>query len=163
VHKNCFKEVGYFNEKNRTAQDVEMILALLSRYEFIHIPKILSQRRDHEASDFHQLHELNVSEGDQMMLDLLKIEGIEYFYPGHHNNSDSYNDLAWLLIQGNPKISAYCYLQSRQFNQSILNPATILSTLGTSNLKLFIDLYYFMRNSARGLVRKVSHVFHFWF
>lgn len=168
IHKDCFKKTGPYNVNNRTAQDVEMALSLLHYFEFRHIPEIISARRDHMASDFHQLQELNVVEGDQMLLELLEEKGISYFFSHLTNSStqldiaNSYNELAYSLICGNPKISDYCFAKSKKLNPTPLNPALLLSILGSKRVKVIINIYYFIRNSFRGVVRRLKNVFNLW-
>jgi len=169
IHKDCFKKVGLFNVTNRTAQDVEMALALLSRYTFLHIPRIVSKRRDHDASDFHQLRELNISEGDEMMKNLIDTKGIEYFFPDLNNSKTpnqkfalAYNELAGRMIRGNPKFADYCYERSLDRLNTVFNPALLAKLTGAKNIKIMLNIYYFIRNSLRGLSRKAGHVLHFW-
>jgi hypothetical protein len=47
VHRSCFAQVGLFNERNRTTQDVEMALRLARHYVFYHSEKGITYSRDH--------------------------------------------------------------------------------------------------------------------
>lgn len=154
VHKSCFKEVGNFNERNRTTQDVEITLALLSKYEFSHISKVLVRRRDHIESDFHTLKVINSIDRDQLILRFLKTYGINYFYPGEPE-AQSYTNFGKYLYVSNPTIADQCFKDSIKLWPSISNPAVYFSLVDMRIPRAIKLVYDFTVGSIKGLYKKI--------
>lgn len=57
IHRSCFEVAGYFNEDNRTTQDVEITIRLATCFEFHHNPHAVVYSREHQQRGTHVLSE----------------------------------------------------------------------------------------------------------
>jgi hypothetical protein len=64
IHKDCFNQVGLFNEDLLTTQDYDMWFRLAQYYEFAHIPRVLLKSRLHPEQGMrtHGVHQSEVTE-----------------------------------------------------------------------------------------------------
>jgi glycosyltransferase involved in cell wall biosynthesis len=64
IHRDCFNQVGLFNEDLLTTQDYDMWFRLAHRYEFAHIPMVLLKSRLHpeQGMKTHDGHQSEVTE-----------------------------------------------------------------------------------------------------
>jgi glycosyltransferase involved in cell wall biosynthesis len=82
VHRSCFDRVGFFNEANRTTQDVEMTLRLSSAFPFTLSPRALTYKRVHPDRGTETLG-AQVKKDTGRLMDMIHDElGIDRFFPG---------------------------------------------------------------------------------
>ncbi|MDO9085185.1 MAG: glycosyltransferase [Anaerolineaceae bacterium] len=100
-HKSCLEKVGYFNEKNRTTQDIEMQLRLLKYYKFYFNENTSVTIREHsERGTFIQAQQ---HKKDEMLLaDIILHEfSINEFFPNlnleeNFEMNDKVSSLLWM-------------------------------------------------------------------
>ncbi|MFH2102008.1 MAG: glycosyltransferase [Chloroflexota bacterium] len=76
IHRDCFKAVGLFNEKNSTIQDTEMSLRLAAAFSFFLDPQVGLYSRDHSGRGTYLLseqHRQDLRKLCQVIHDELKI------------------------------------------------------------------------------------------
>ena len=83
INKNCFTEVGLFDEELRTTNDYLMWFKLAAKYSFKFIPKILTKYR------FHAKQQTNIDENHLKECDLLWKKMIEEL---NDNNIKQFSD-----------------------------------------------------------------------
>lgn len=88
IHKTCFEKTGLFDEKNRTTQDVIMVLQLSKDYSFFLSKRSIFYSRDHPARDTHLLSEQHRSDlvktGDFIHNEMR----MEHFFPEREDRND---------------------------------------------------------------------------
>lgn len=86
VPKECFDQIGLFDESLRTTNDYNMWFRLAEKYEFHHIAKSLVKGRKHREQGSITISKLQLVEIDMLrkwMLDKLPLSRIVSFSKGH--------------------------------------------------------------------------------
>jgi hypothetical protein len=74
IPKKCFATVGLFNETLRTTQDYDMWFRMAQHFDFIHLPQVLLQAREHGEQGTITMSPLHVKECNELLIDgMLKI------------------------------------------------------------------------------------------
>ena len=87
IHKTCFDNAGLFDERNRTTQDVIMMLRLSMSYNFFLNEESVFYSREHPTRDTHLLsgqHTLDLLKVGEFMHDVMNMEN---FFPRQTKNS----------------------------------------------------------------------------
>ena len=80
IHKTVFEDVGYFNERNRTTQDIEMWLKLVyHNYSISFLPEPLSILRNHEERGSKRLRVQQIQDLNYLFHQILRIYPITFF------------------------------------------------------------------------------------
>ena len=79
ILKNCFLEVGNFDINNKTLQDFDMQLKLLTKYDIFLLDEILSIRRHHEEQGIEKILKKHLVEKDRYFKSVIKKFGLEFF------------------------------------------------------------------------------------
>jgi len=66
IKKLCFESVGFFNEKNKTIQDVEMSLILSKYYNFYYNDNAITFCRDHPSRGSYSLNKAHYNDSKYM-------------------------------------------------------------------------------------------------
>lgn len=74
IPRECFATVGLFNENLRTTQDYDMWFRMAQRYDFVHMPLVLLQSREHGEQGTITMSQLHVRECNEFLIDgMLKV------------------------------------------------------------------------------------------
>ncbi len=95
THRICFNEVGYFNDANRTMQDVEMSLLLSRKYTYFHNENAYVYKREHENMGTITLKEQHKKDQQVLMKYLHNNFSIKDFFPGIEHESKEQLIEAW--------------------------------------------------------------------
>jgi len=144
IDKNCFYNIGLFDENLKAAQDVDITLRLLSRYNVVEIALPLTLRRDHQESGFHVMNSYVKKENNDLLFSLLNNKGIQFFSPNCHNNKDAakaYNKLGNYRVDHCYDFSLLCYKKSKSVWPSIFNPAVYMLKLNRKTVRCFLRIH----------------------
>ena len=72
IKTSALKEVNYFNENNKTCQDLEMTLRLVERHPIHIIDQVLVTRREHESQESRAGISYHIREKNDFYMSLLK-------------------------------------------------------------------------------------------
>jgi len=139
IHKSCFDEIGFFDEKNRTTQDTQMSLLLSSRFHYYLNNKSTSYRREHKERGIHvfsQQHKKDVLYLCDFIHNRLSIDD---FFPELKDNPNNISD-AWLWMGffynnfGALNHAEECFYKSVHYERNIFKKNVMI-------LKIFIFKY----------------------
>jgi len=114
IHKDCFNVVGLFDESDKTTQDLEMQIRLLT-FSSIHIlPEVLTLFRSHADQVTHRQNCLHFSDKNRLMKTILNKYDLTLFSDtAVKTKNDRYKTLTWLgnyaLNNHLYKGAEYCY------------------------------------------------------
>ncbi len=138
IHKSCFIESGFFDEKNKTMQDVQMSLLLSSRFPFYLNDKSVTYSRDHQERGTYILYRQH-EEDQRYFCDFIHNKMvIEDFFPTLKNNLDNISDaLVWMgdlyCNFGALKYAEECFHTSVQYEKNTFKK--ILTRLKLINMR----------------------------
>ncbi|WP_243689206.1 hypothetical protein [Geotalea toluenoxydans] len=69
IPRECFAAVGLFNENLRTTQDYDMWFRMAQHFDFIHLPLVLLQVRQHGEQGTITMSPLHVKECNEFLID----------------------------------------------------------------------------------------------
>lgn len=163
VPYECFNRTGFFNEQNRTAQDVEFTFLLLHYYKIRFIDECCVLRRDHAESGFYNLVYQNIKDCKELIIRLINDYGIEFFYDNELlacdsiiiRNSKTYNKLAMkhLLSKRATELDKIFFNLSIKNWDSFLNEAKIISLIGIRRYALIIKFFVKIKNIINKLIQ----------
>ena len=167
VSKSIITDVGCLNEKNKNAQDTELILNILSKYEihFMDIP--LVYRRQHSEQGFQVDIESGKRDSFELFKKILEKDGIDFFTNGEENSkfreSCLFLFLAWKYQEdrrsGNNPIPKYILNSSVHKWGSLFNPC--LFFLKTPFIfKQIVWRCSDCKRVASFFVKKIKEIFH---
>jgi len=97
IHKECFRDVGLFDEQNRTVQDLEMQIRLVSYSPIYIIPKVLTLLRSHDDQVTKKSAGLLSAERDALMGTIIKKHDLGLFSDRPvRTRQDRYDTFVWL-------------------------------------------------------------------
>jgi glycosyltransferase involved in cell wall biosynthesis len=132
IHKDCFNSVGFFDEKNRTIQDLEMQIRLVSYAPIYIIPEVLTLFREHDDQVTKKKSKVHLSEKSVLMKTILNNYDLALFSDMPvRTRQERYNILTWLgnyaINQGAYKGSEFCYRKA--LAQKPLSPLLCLQLI----------------------------------
>jgi len=72
IPRECFATVGLFNENLRTTQDYDMWFRIAQHFNFIHLPLVLLQAREHGEQGTITMSPLHVKECNEFLIDCMR-------------------------------------------------------------------------------------------
>ena len=172
IHKYCFNEIGFFDEKNRTTQDVQMTLLLSSRFPFYLNTKSTTYIRGHieqGTQTLSQQHKKDLLYLCDFMHEKLSIDD---FFPAIKNNQNEISDaLVWMGFQyyywGPSKYAGECFHKSIYYEKNISKKFVIIlkitHRITTWKIGKFLKeilpspLYLSLMNNRRKLMKIVRN------
>lgn len=94
IEKECFREVGLFDAKLKTIQDLDMQFRLVVKFPIFHINEVLSTRREHLSQGTKTQIKLHLKELDNYIIDIFKRKGIEFLRKDNESKFLTYFNLA---------------------------------------------------------------------
>ncbi|MBF4990618.1 glycosyltransferase [Methylophilus sp. QUAN] len=95
IPKQAFDKVGVFNESLRTTQDYDLWFRMAKQYDFVHIPDVLVQARQHANQGSYQMAGIALTECNQLLSNFaMNLSHKEILSGSGKSLSESYTDLA---------------------------------------------------------------------
>lgn len=142
IHKDIFKEFGYFREDLLTTQDYDLWFKMLPNYPVKHIGKVLVSYRVHQAQDSRAKRAFHLSEEDKLWTDFynkLPNKKLDEIFPDRREYLIDRARWFYHLFNFNAAIEAMLKVKD-EGKQSvlILNPSDKFNILNSGNINLFI-------------------------
>jgi len=153
LHKSCFDKVGFFNENNRTMQDVEMTLRLSKDFQFVFNKNALTYSRDHFARDTYKYKSRHKIDSIELGTFIKETFSIFDFYNIKGNAEKDKITWAYMKLGGVFR-SLNCYEYGNEFYKLAylndgrkLSKAYLYSIIGSKILSshLFVGGYRFIK------------------
>lgn len=150
IHKSCFNRTGYFNETNRTTQDVEMSLLLAKHYHFHMNNSSITYARDHSDRGTRTLTDQHKEDIHTLAEFVRTTFTISDFFPDIDDNDNIVLSDAWIWMGdlysgfGSYVYADECYKKGMSLRRNPLSAAGIKYVLGG-------------RVMNSGLVKKAVH------
>ena len=93
IDKDSFLEVGLFDSKLKTIQDLDMQFRLVDKFQIFHLNEVLSVRREHPGQGTKTQLKLHLTELDNYLINLFKEKGINYFMNENESLFSAYFNL----------------------------------------------------------------------
>lgn len=150
VPKNLLVEVGYFNENNKTAQDVEFIFEILNKTSICILSYVLVFRREHQDQGYNKFISTVLIENAELIKRKITEYGPEYFTGVKATKFKKYFTfifLAFKLLSDNrfQKLNQFEVVywlldKSADIYPCFLNPIRIIKNLPVKRLIIGINL-----------------------
>ncbi len=159
IKKECFKKVGFFNENNKTMQDVEMVLLLAKYFIFIHNSKTSTYNRNHsnrgtyKQKNLHSIESLKlgdfvkntfsiseffnlgeIMDKKKLTWAYMKMGGIYKSFKSYKNANECYK-------------TAYC-ISGKKISLSYIYSIVGAQNLNNFPLKLGYSMFFIMKKSV---------------
>jgi len=145
LHRSCFDQIGFVDEKLSTSQDIDITIRLLANFKAVNIKLPLTLRRDHSESGFYTIRNVVRREYDALLETILAKKGLNYFFPDINDNistAKAYNKLGDYVIYDSQKLPKILYLKSLKSWISLLNPSIYKLLVGTRVTRSVLKLKY---------------------
>lgn len=155
IKKECFKRVGYFDERLPADVDGDMWFRLLKQgYHFGHVPRLLLKYRWHSGNLSHNYHLMQACK-DQVRLKVIETFSIEQLFgdllkDGSFNEGEAYEKLAWTVAKDfNFRAARFALQKSSHANRSSLRRIFLAGTLRVMDTKIFLAILSRVRKMRR--------------
>lgn len=150
IPKNIYISMGGLNEGNKTAQDIELIWNILSKYKIYLIKKTNVLRRIHNMQGTIQNQVNNINDINSLVKKYIELNGLDYFskYKSKGAIKDSISHL---------KMAAFYYSDQRLINHSMVEYILEKSVEYNNSYFNVSKIFYIMpRNMRRYILMKYN-------
>ncbi|MFA6570101.1 MAG: glycosyltransferase [Bacteroidota bacterium] len=163
-HKNCFKKIGLFDIKNKTTQDAEMWLRLISKYPIYFLKDKLIKSRHHNKQGSRMNYPALTAGLDYFYEYIINNYDISIFFPKQwkilFNNNRYALTYEWLgdqaLLRRSLEGAKKCYSKASEVNRSLLNLSKFKLILCSHGLdKILVTLLLIKNNYSNTKKRMV--------
>ena len=160
IERSCFDEVGLFSEKLRYAQDIEMWLRLLQRFEIGRVSEKLGKQRSHAAQGSRNAR-IHTEETQAMFEESFERLGVVGIFPEYGESAHVPQTVARVYTWFADTMAfhrAWYSFAEKQYNRAIEidpswhNPARLKKTLN--------PMWRILRMAYRRLRRSLSEMVH---
>ncbi len=136
IHKSCFNRTGYFNETNKTTQDVEMSLLLSKHYRFHMNNSSVTYARDHSDRGTRTLTDQHKKDIRALAEFIRTTFTISDFFPNIDDNDNIALSDAWIWMGdlysgfGSYVYANECYKKGVSLRRNPISAAGIRYVLG---------------------------------
>jgi glycosyltransferase involved in cell wall biosynthesis len=106
VKKSVFKNIGNFDSKLKTLQDIKYTLELLNKSDCFFLNESLAFRRVHNEQEWadDNIRDLNKIEYGKFIIEIFNNQGIKYFVTNKRNTINIFSKIIFIFILTNIKV-----------------------------------------------------------
>lgn len=131
VKKSVFKNIGIFDSKLKTLQDIKYTLELLNKSDCYFLNQSLAFRRVHNEQEWadNKIRDLNKIEYEKFIIDIFNNQGDNYFVANKRNTLNLISKIIFIFILINIKVYHTPKEITKKFNFNYLNTILYLGII----------------------------------